>query len=181
MTIGDQFLEVVSPTQPDTAAGRHLNRFGDSGYMLLLQTDDLAKDRARIDKLGVRIVWESKHPGISAFHLHPKDIGAAIVSLDQPVIPADWPSAGEAWTDFVSEQGAQQILAATIGAVNPNDMAERWAKVLDAELHKQETGSPHIPVTDGRLEFESASNDTLSGFTLAVGDVASAIDRAREL
>lgn len=181
MTIGDQFLEVVSPTEPETAAGRHLERFGDSGYMLILQTDDLAEDRARIDRLGIRIVWESVHPEISAIHLHPKDIGAAIVSLDQPVVPAAWPWAGEQWTEYSSDQGAQQILTAKIEATEPVNLAEHWALILGAEVNRQEGDSPHIPVTGGRLDFESASGNALSGFTLALSDVSGALDRAREL
>ncbi|MFT5978037.1 MAG: hypothetical protein ACI9AO_000880, partial [Ilumatobacter sp.] len=42
MVIGDQFLEVVSPTQPDTAGGRLLDkRNGDGGYMAIYEVDDL--------------------------------------------------------------------------------------------------------------------------------------------
>ena len=59
MSIGDQFLEIVTPTRPDTAAGRHLDRHGESAYMLILQTDDLARARVRLERMGVRIVWES--------------------------------------------------------------------------------------------------------------------------
>ncbi|MFL6649106.1 MAG: VOC family protein, partial [Sulfurifustaceae bacterium] len=53
LPIGEQFVEVVAPTRPGTAAGRLLERRGDSGYMLLLQTDDFARDRARMERLGV--------------------------------------------------------------------------------------------------------------------------------
>ena len=42
MMIGDQFLEVVSPTQPGTTAGRLLDkRNGDGGYMAIYEVDDL--------------------------------------------------------------------------------------------------------------------------------------------
>lgn len=41
--VGDTFLEVVSPTREGTTAGRLLEkRQGDGGYMVILQTDDLA-------------------------------------------------------------------------------------------------------------------------------------------
>src|SRR5262245_59780328 len=56
MPVGMQFLEVVSPTREDTTAGRFLaRRGGDGGYMVILQTDDLAADRRRLATLGVRI------------------------------------------------------------------------------------------------------------------------------
>ena len=79
---GDQFIEVISPTGASTACGRHLERHGDSGYMLILQTDNLARERARFAALGVRTVWSTEYDDISAMHLHPKDVGAAIVSVD---------------------------------------------------------------------------------------------------
>src|SRR5262245_178267 len=84
LPIGDQFLEVIVPFRANTAAGRHLDRHGESAYMLILQTDDLVRDRQRFLRLGVRTVWSSSYPDISAMHLHPKDLGAAIVSVDQP-------------------------------------------------------------------------------------------------
>jgi hypothetical protein len=87
---GDQFIELISPIKDGTAAGRHLERRGEGGYMLILQTDDFDRDRARIRALDVRTVWEKELPDIRAMHLHPKDIGGAIVSIDQPVPAASW-------------------------------------------------------------------------------------------
>ena len=53
--LGDCFFEVVSPTQPDTAAGRYLQRRGgDSGYMLIFDIEDLDGARARAGELGIR-------------------------------------------------------------------------------------------------------------------------------
>ena len=46
--IGDQFLEIVSPVQDDTSAGRLIaRRGGDCGYMLMFQVADLQAARAR--------------------------------------------------------------------------------------------------------------------------------------
>src|ERR1700727_3727281 len=46
--IGDTFLEVVSPKEPGTTAGRLLEkRGGDGGYMVILQVEDLVQARAR--------------------------------------------------------------------------------------------------------------------------------------
>ena len=94
---GDQFIEVISPTRPDTACGRHLARHGDGGYMLILQTDDFERESARLAALGVRSVWSGRHEDISAMHLHPKDVGAAIVSVDQPKPAAAWRWGGPDW------------------------------------------------------------------------------------
>src|SRR3984885_7922975 len=51
--IGDTFLEVVSPKQTGTTAGRLLEkRGGDGGYMVILQVDDLAAALGRVANAG---------------------------------------------------------------------------------------------------------------------------------
>src|SRR5207302_1544425 len=74
-----------------TTAGRRIDkRRGDGGYMVILQTANLRADRARLAALGVRIVWQVELDDIATAHLHPRDLGGAIVSLDQPVPPESW-------------------------------------------------------------------------------------------
>ena len=90
MPLGDTFVEVVSPVQEGTAAGRFLDRRGDGAYMAMFQIEDLSGARERAAALGVREVWAGDFDDISAVHLHPADIGAAIVSLDRPVPPESW-------------------------------------------------------------------------------------------
>jgi hypothetical protein len=130
--------------------------------MLILQTDDLARDRARLERLGVRLVWQADYPDIRAVHLHPKDIGAAIVSLDQPVPPESWRWAGPHWRQHISPHGAQQVLEATIGAIDPDAMARRWADVL---------GTPppadrRISLAQGGLRFAAAPSDRIVEYSL---------------
>lgn len=73
LPVGDTFLEIVSPVRADTTAGRVLDRRGgDTGYMVILQTANLADDRARLAEVGVRIVWEITLDDIVAVHLHPR-------------------------------------------------------------------------------------------------------------
>lgn len=184
MTIGPpdaaQFLEVVSPTREQTAAGRHLERLGDSGYMLILQTDDFVREQARFKQLGVRLVWQVMRPDISAAHLHPKDIGAAIVSVDQPAIKAEWPWAGPEWRRFASSQGAQRVMAVTIAALDPRAMAQRWAEVLGTSAPVADDGRFHIDIEGGVLKFVAGRADTIAGFMLAMPDARVALAIARE-
>ena len=54
--VGDTFVEVVAPAQPDTTASRYLERRGgDGGYMAIFQVRDLAAARRRVADLGVRV------------------------------------------------------------------------------------------------------------------------------
>jgi hypothetical protein len=184
MTIGHergvQFLEVVSPVKENTAAGRHLDRHGDSGYMLILQTDDLARDRARFDRLGVRIVWHATHPDVSAVHLHPKDIGAAIVSIDQPIPPDSWRWAGPDWQRHVKKSGAQRVIATTIAAQDPTAMSQRWSTVLGTNAPVDTSGTRRIDILDGTLTFMSAKSDVIAGFGIVMADIQTALNEAQK-
>ena len=72
MTIGDQFLEAVAPTQDGTTAGRLLDRRGgDGGYMAIFEVDDLEERIGELEKAGIRTVWNIDRPDIRARHLHP--------------------------------------------------------------------------------------------------------------
>jgi hypothetical protein len=164
LPIGDQFLEVVSPTRDGTAAGRHLARHGDSAYMLILQTDDLERDRTRLDQLGVRLVWQANFPDMRALHLHPKDVGAAIVSLDQASPPESWRWAGPHWKPAAEQHGRNEICEAIIGALDPDAMARRWSRVLgtDAPVDNR------IALDRGALSFAKAAADVIIGYRISL-------------
>lgn len=125
MPLGDTFVEVVSPVRDDTAAGRFLDRRGDGAYMAMFQLDDLAGARARAAAIGIREVWSIDLDDISACHLHPADIGAAIVSLDRPVPPESWRWAGP-W----QAHGDARTTGLTLSARDPEALAARWGEVL---------------------------------------------------
>lgn len=176
MSIGDQFLEIVTPMRPDTAAGRHLDRYGDSAYMLILQTDDLSRARGRLERMGVRIVWESSYPDMSAVHLHPKDVGAAIVSLDQSTPPSSWRWAGPIWNRDAQVTGGGhggRIVGATIGAREPAAMARRWSEVLGLESPRDMTGGQRVNLQEGELSFVASRDgmEKIVAFDLEVPGV----------
>jgi hypothetical protein len=167
MPVGETFLEVVSPVQPDASAARYLaRRKGDGGYMVILQTTDLAADRERLRGLGVRVVWETTLPDIATVHLHPGDLGGAIVSLDQPQPAAAWRWAGAEWQGKVCTERVLRIAGVCIQTAHPAVLAARWAQVLGTDWHREGTdrgvvglrsGAVYmIPERDGRGEGISA-------------------------
>jgi Glyoxalase-like domain len=130
--LGDTFLEVVSPVQPDTAAGRLIERRGgDCGYMLMFQVDDLAAARSRAAEQGVREVFEVSLDDMSEVHLHPADMRAAIVSLSQPDPPGSWRWGGPGWEQRSASVG---VAGATIAVAQPVGVAARWNVVLGTEV-----------------------------------------------
>ena len=133
MALGDTFVEVVSPTRDGTAAGRHLDRQGgDAGYMVMFELDDLDAARTRAAAAGIREVFAVELPDIADVHLHPRDIGAAIVALDRPDPPGSWRWGGPDWLGAVPAHGPGGVRGATVRAADPAATAERWAHVLGA-------------------------------------------------
>ncbi len=127
MAIGDQFLEVVSPVADGTTAGRLLDkRGGDGGYMALYEVDDLDARESALQHEGVRIVWSGDLPTIRGRHLHPADVGGAIVSIDQPVPNGAWHWGGPDWVAHADTSVVTGIAGVVIGANDPAAMRARW-------------------------------------------------------
>jgi hypothetical protein len=182
MAIGDDFLEVVSPDKSGTTAGRLLDkRGGDGGYMVIVQCDDLERRRAWVKDLGVRVIWRSDMPDIRGTHLHPKDVGGAILSIDEAHPPSSWRWAGSDWPAFVRTSTVTGIAGVTIGADDPTAMAARWAEVLERPLRDECTVTldhdvirfvPAGPRGEGLDGIDiGAADPTRAGETISVGGV----------
>lgn len=157
-SIGDRFLEIVSPTQPGTTAGRLLERRnGDGGYMVILQTDDLEAFRRRLAEQNVRIVYEAVTEGIVGLHLHPRDLGSAILSIDRADDPAEWPWAGSQWRDHQRSDVVTDLVGVELQADDPQATANRWAGVLGREAKAIERGFS-VALDDAELRFVADSD-----------------------
>ncbi|MBI1239734.1 MAG: hypothetical protein GC199_10390 [Alphaproteobacteria bacterium] len=129
--IGMTFLEVVSPKEAGTTAGRLLEkRGGDGGYMVIFQTDDLAAARARVREAGARIVDQWDGNGAAFTHLHPRDLGGAIVSIDAMTPRDRWEWGGPEWQKHIARDRVTAIVGAELQGEAPDKMAARWAEVL---------------------------------------------------
>jgi hypothetical protein len=137
--VGDQLLEVVSPDREGTTAGRLIDRRGgDGGYMVIVQAEsftDVERLRDRLPGLGVRVIWKHDNDKMAATHVHPKDVGGAILSIDAANPPERWDWAGPAsWRDHIRTDIVRGFAGVEIGADDPAAMAARWADALDAPL-----------------------------------------------
>ncbi len=176
--IGGQFLEVVSPTREGTTAGRYLDkRGGEGGYMVILQTRDLDADRARVAKLGVRTVWSITLPDIASIHLHPRDVGGAIVSLDRPLPAESWRWGGPDWQSRARTERVNAIRGVTIEAGDPRALAARWAEVLGLPAARAAESGFELALEPGAIRFVPAAErgDGLAEVELAATDAAAAL------
>jgi Glyoxalase-like domain len=160
--IGDCFLEVVSPAQPNAAAARHLARHGDDcGYMVIFDLRDLEGARRRASELGIRVVWRVDLPDISATHLHPADTRGAIVSLDQSRPFGSWRWGGPEWTGRTGTGAPGHLAGITLAVSDPDAVAARWAHVLGVAVGGGE--QPLIALDGGSITFTTAENERSEG------------------
>lgn len=177
MPVGHTFLEVVSPVRDGTTAGRHLDRQGgDSGYMVIVQTPSLERDRARMEQLGVRVVWKHAEKHTSTIHLHPRDVGGAILSLDQSDPWDSWDWAGPDWERAVRLDSVTAIVGVELRASDPATMAKRWGEVLDVAPAAIGGERYALALEGSGVGIAAGSPEGVSGVDL----VATAPDAVRE-
>jgi hypothetical protein len=156
--LDDCFVEVVSPIEPETAAGRYLERHGgDGGYMVIFDLKDLEGAR----ELGVRVAWEIDLPDISTTHLHPADMRGAIVSLDRSKPYGTWRWGGPQWTGQLGEGAPGRLAGVTIAVNDPSAVVARWGEVLGLEVSGEDR--PVLRLDRGEVHFETAANERAEG------------------
>lgn len=183
MPVGDTFLEVVSPVRDDATAARFLaRRGGDGGYMAIVQVDDLDAARRRLGSLGVRIVFEAAFDDVATVHLHPRDVGGAILSLDVARPPESWRWAGPTWRASVRTDVSAALVGVELQADDPAAMAARWADVLGAPTRGDGDGEHVIALDDGTIRFtppHDARGDGITAIAVRMHDRARALAAAR--
>ncbi|GAB1260554.1 VOC family protein [Aurantivibrio plasticivorans] len=150
--LGSQFLEIVSPIQPNTAAGRFIAKRrhqgnGDGGYMVICQATDkndqvLVRERAA--QHNVRVAYESDRGSWNIMQLHPRDMGAAFLEVDwdeQADPQGNWqPAGGATWRDIAENQPQYSIQAIELQALDPLALAEKWSAITGSKYHKKNNG-----------------------------------------
>jgi len=170
--VGDQFLEIVSPVEPGTTAGRLLDkRGGDCGYMALFQTAALEPVEERLVEVGIRIVLDAPGEGIRGLHLHPKDVPGAIVSVDAADQPAEWPWAGPSWRDHVDTTTVRSITGMDVTVPDPATASATWGHVLGIA-----PTDDCLSIDDGLVRFvlprPGSSREGITAIDLATTDPA---------
>jgi hypothetical protein len=182
MPVGDTFLEVVSPVAGTAPARRFLDRNGDGGYMVILQSDRLDEDRRRLAALGVRVVWKADLDDIRGTHLHPADVGGAILSIDEARPAASWRWAGPGWERHVRSEIARTIAGVELAAPDPEALAARWSSVLDLPVTRPAPERLEIALEPGVLRFvrgPAARGAYVRGYDVHVTDRAAVRASAR--
>jgi hypothetical protein len=181
LPVGNNFIEVVAPTRPGTAAGRYLERRGgDGGYMVICQTESLQSQQAcrqRAAALGVRVAYESsEREGFSIMQLHPRDLEAAFFEIDWDIdsdFDGQWePAGGTGWTTYVHTQRVRNIAGVELQCEDPPALASKWARIAGVAV-RPGNGHPAVSLDNATLRFVPVSDGRgpgLSGIDLIVND-----------
>jgi hypothetical protein len=182
LPIGDTFLEVVSPEKPGSAAERYMaRRGGDCGYMVMVQSEDTDLDRQRAAALGVRVAWQIDLDDIRGTHLHPRDLGGALLSLDAAVPPASWRWAGPQWQQQRRSRVARAIVGVEMQCAETEAVARRWADLLGRSVRNGTSDVRVIELDTGELRFVPgpAGADGVTVLDVAATDASAARNAAR--
>jgi hypothetical protein len=137
--------------------------------MVLFQLKELEPLSQRVDQRGFRKIWQTERPEVTAFHVHPKDMGGAIVSFDEMRPEDEWVWAGPDWQNRRAKRSGD-LRSCTLEVSDPLATAMTWAEVLGISIDQDEAG-PLLRMEDGcAVRFQASLEGAPRGlvaFTLA--------------
>jgi hypothetical protein len=117
--------------------------------------------------------------------LHPKEVGGAILSLDQADPAESWAWAGTDWRRHIRTSTVTTIAGVELQSADPEAMARRWAEVLGRPIDGGDRdgtagrhggagrGGPSITLDEGVLCFvpdEDGRGEGVGGLELRATD-----------
>jgi hypothetical protein len=189
--VGSDFLEIVAPTRPGTAAGRFLERHnGRHGYMVILDCDDPESRQQHCAAIGVRTANLIRHEHYLGVQLHPKDTGGAMIEFNRTDDGEDpmgaYAPAGPRWQQAIRQNVTRRLVAAEIECAEPTRFAARWGEILQRPVRAPAGAAAEIAAeitTDsGVIRFlpGSAPGAVFTGLELEVTDREKVLRAARE-
>jgi hypothetical protein len=168
MPIDTNFLEVVAPFEENTSAGRYLKqKGGDSGYMIIMQCDDVKNVRTRVTSLGHRLILDNETSETEGIQIHPKDLPGAIAEFrsntgDQG-IDGPWTPAGNEWISHRNSGPPNQIESVSIQSKDPLLLASKWSKALDRPINRNTDNISLIKLDNATLYFVKNVDNGIEG------------------
>lgn len=130
--------------------------------MVCLQTTELAAVERRIAEAGVRVVEDLPYEGGRTLHLHPKDVGGAILSVDATLPAWRWPWVGDDRAPPLVEAAGLEIVGLELRSVRPAALARRWAGLV-GEGAAAEDSVWRVPLPGCELRFRAAPEEGAGG------------------
>lgn len=188
LAVGENELEILSPTRNDTGVARFLESRGETLHHLCFSTDDIVSELARLDASGVELVDRRPREGLAgqvAF-LHPRAMRGVLVELAQPPAGAhrrhakgfdrvavrtrDFDETAALWFDVVG-LAVEHRLEVAVGGMVIGQMPVGRCRI--------ELIAPASPDTAFAAELERSGEGTMSELALEVADVDVEVARLR--
>ena len=170
-------LEVVAPIQPDTAAGRFLEKTGGrGGYMAIFCCDDPDARGKHAHAMGVRTANVITHAPYHGVQLHPRDCRAAFIEFNHTDGSDDvlgaYPPAGPDWQKSIRKDVTQMLTGVEMQSPDPLGLAEHWGKIIGVAVTKGADGNPELKLPNATFRFAKGPADLMTGLSFRVADVA---------
>ena len=173
---GLAFVEVVSPIETDTAAGRFLERSGGiGGYMAIFNCSDPERRGRHANAIGLRTAHTIDQDGFHAVQLHPRDCRAAMIEFDRTEGEEDlrgpYHPAGPSWLAAVRTDITRRLAEIVIESPNPTDIGRHWARVLEKPFAAgDECGRIDVDMTAIRFVKGPNARETLRTLVIEAAD-----------
>ena len=181
LPIGTSFLELVAPVEPNTAAGRFLDRSGGhGGYMAIFDCGDPERRRRHAEALGIRVANVIEYAEYLGIQLHPRDCRAAMIELNHTrggdALTGAYHPAGPDWRAAIRTDQTKALVETEIETPEPEALARHWGSILELPVGGGGR-DPTIALAQGAIRFvktADARTECLGGLRIEVADVGRA-------
>ena len=147
--------------------------------MVIIQVDDFDRSKSLVNDYKIGIVWDTDLPEAKAIHLHPKQMGGAIVSLDWMNPKESWKWAGPEWNNHITDD-IKGIDGIEIQASNPEEMFNRWKDILDVSNINEFEKKIYLDNTWIGFIDEDDRGPGISAFSLIANNKELLMNKAKE-
>lgn len=183
---GLAFVEVVSPVEENTAAGRFIERSGGvGGYMAIFSCDDPDRRGAHAEAMGVPIANAIAHGTFHGVQLHPRQCRAAMIEFDTTPGEEDlrgsyYAAGGDNWQHAIRTDVTRSLKAIVVESPEPEDLGRHWAAIIERPYVGDSAGG-RIDVDMIGLRFAKAppgTRETIRTLIVEAADPAAMLARA---
>ena len=183
--LNDTFFEIVMPVQENTTAERFFEKIGgEGGYMIIVDVKNFEQENERIENSEIKIVWNGnrQEEGIHArtIHLHPKQVGGAILSLDKMIPEDEWLWAGTNWKEHINKSLVDCISGVILQSRDPNKLCSQWELALGKK--RDSSTALNISLDQSNISFIkdlSSEEDKIYAFVIKTLDREAVIENAK--
>ena len=183
--LNDTFFEIVMPVKENTTAERFFEKSGgEGGYMIIVDVENFEQENKRVESSEIKIIWngDRQEEGIHArtIHLHPKQVGGAILSLDKMIPENEWLWAGTKWQECINNSLVDCLSGVILQSSNPDKLCSQWELALGKQ---RDSGDMlNISLDQSNISFIKDSNskeDGIYAFVIKTLDRSAILEKAK--